>query len=746
MHSFNVNKFRHLLFIFISLVVIVCIYALLSFVYVGRTDAVPLKWQKHLEISQQELYKNLDNFSVVGVDKNVLRSDTSDKSSIIVDLGNRTSKDYKRVSLLISRLNTTNGGHKGTWLSFTDKSGKAVNKTFSLLKDGFNSSKLIQGSVPRQFTITTWNGNAGFSMELERVYLSKYPVLPNSFIAPFIMLSIFALAISWCCFYKGLHRWLLARNWALCIIIIAVQLMFVAYYRNQAVGAIGEEMGSIMAANSARVEIILSPTVDISKCKNCSDGSVWYSQQNVIEAMTAQSDEGLAHLNKLRSRWLIHSPTHYIQLHLVSMLFPNTFSFWIGVLLNVPYYICICVLLYAISRRFLSGKLALLPLIFYASSAAIYTPLWARSYTLVSFFCMLSVYLVLEILTQPKLTNKVYILLAICTFLGVDAHNSVGVWLVAISFVPVLWLFKNKRFIEIAKCATAIVVAGIMYLIFIVHPIFDARYAPPADLEPMSVSLFLKMLLQSLVLLNNNLFGGIINWYLLTVAIMGILYYNNVRLYIKPIYPNSDNCEKNTSPQTSSVLLYASIATAIVVYILAYECSEAFLRYPSMWHLVAMISPMVLLLVLFINELIGMVATRLLTRKMLASIILMLSFISFFNRVAPEKICMHPGFELPTTNYAKIAEAYRDMPAIGGVSAANVGVLVAMNLRESINIESSETAFNRALEHVKSDKSIIVFLSPRQKDVFVLDTLRRHGYTKRAPFIDGISWIFSKER
>ncbi|GHU86438.1 hypothetical protein AGMMS49941_08160 [Deferribacterales bacterium] len=159
-----------------------------------------------------------------------------------------------------------------------------------------------------------------------------------------------------------------------------------------------------------------------------------------------------------------------------------------------------------------------------------------------------------------------------------------------------------------------------------------------------------------------------------------------------------------------------------------------------------MISPMVLLLVLFINELIGMVATRLLTRKMLASIILMLSFISFFNRVAPEKICMHPGFELPTTNYAKIAEAYRDMPAIGGVSAANVGVLVAMNLRESINIESSETAFNRALEHVKSDKSIIVFLSPRQKDVFVLDTLRRHGYTKRAPFIDGISWIFSKER
>ncbi|GAB7140602.1 hypothetical protein RsTz2092_05520 [Deferribacterales bacterium RsTz2092] len=746
MHSFNVNtffnRFRHLFFVLISLAAIVCIYALLSFVFVGRTDAVPLKWQKHLEISQQELYKNLDNFSIVGVDKNVLRSDVSDNSSIIVDLGNRATKDYKRVSLLISRLNTTNSRFRAAWLSFVDKSGRQTNRTFDMLRDGFNSSKAVKGNIPEQFTITLSSEKSGFSMELERAYLSKYPVLPNSFIVPFALVSLFVSLIVWCCVYKGLHSWILARNWALFAIIVAIQLMFVAYYRDQAKGNIGEEILSYIKANRAETESALTATTDLGVYKNWGSGSIWHSSQELFNSVTAQPNERLSHLNELRARLTAHSPTHRIQLHLVSMLFPNTFSYWLGVLLNIPYYLGTCILLYVISRRFLSGRLALLPLVFYGFSAAgIYIPIFARSYTLATFFCVLLVYLLLDILDGSRLTKRFYVLLALTFFLGFDAHNYFLLWLAGMSVVPVVILFRQKRFLNIARCAVALTIGFVMYMLFVAYPFEDAHTV----LYGYGVSTHIKIFSQAFMMVMSE-FGGAVFWFLLVVAVSSFLCIKNARLYVCSSSSEFDN--HSTLTHKTALPLCVSIAIALFAYLLG---SSILASYPFAfaWYYLPIAPAVALLLVILTNELICRVVCDIpLYRQLFAGMVLIISFIGFYNRVEPIKIT---GY-YERANYAKIAEPYRDIAAIC-ISHTDNRILAIMNLREAISIKPDSIAeLDKALEHVRDDKSVVVYFGadtgwqPEWADYkqSVIEAMHQRGYKKRVPFIDGVSWIFYK--
>ncbi|GAB7140252.1 hypothetical protein RsTz2092_02000 [Deferribacterales bacterium RsTz2092] len=69
------NKINRKFFAFVlsALLSVVCVYALVSYASGGGYVGVPLRWQKYLEISQEELYKNLAHFSIVGANKNILR-------------------------------------------------------------------------------------------------------------------------------------------------------------------------------------------------------------------------------------------------------------------------------------------------------------------------------------------------------------------------------------------------------------------------------------------------------------------------------------------------------------------------------------------------------------------------------------------------------------------------------------------------------------------------------------------------
>ncbi|GAB7140334.1 hypothetical protein RsTz2092_02820 [Deferribacterales bacterium RsTz2092] len=758
MHSFNVNtffnRFRHLFFVFISLVSIFCIYALLSFVYVGRTDAVPLKWQKHLEISQKELYSNLDNFSIVGVDRNVIRSN-SDNATIRVDVGDRGAKDYVRLSLVVARLNTTNYYPKGWWLQYTDRTGKEQARTLTRLQNGFNSSKLIKGGIPAQFNVFSSDVGRGFSMELERAYLSKYPVLPNSFIAPFITLALFAVLIVWCCVYKGLHNWLLARNWALAVIIVLAQLLVFAYNREQCKTFTWEDMPMYMFANISGSDMGLDTNTPFEKLQKPEFGK-WYSGYDFERQLSAQSDEGLAHLNQLRSRDSLYSITNFILLHLTSAIFfMGRFSLWIATSLNMLYFVATAFILYLVSRRFLSGKLALLPLLFYGfSNAAISMILMARPTMLPAFFFMLLLYIALALLDKPSLSKRFYVLLAFVFFLGFDSYVYIPVWLAGISIIPLIHLFRQKRFQDIIKCAISLVAGFVMYYLFITGPFLDFLGRTSMN---MSTNRFFERLFISSYVINNDLFGGILIYWLLIVAIFACICIYQVKFCGKPV---------NTSRSTT--LKCVAIALGISLTLLTDAKFAPPVHWVHTYHFFPIMPAMVLLLVVISKELFAsVVGNAILWKRTLAVIVVIFTISWRYCYVVYDPYSFN-GIDVidvwrATPDYASISSSYKDTPAIAIEHIFQPDV--DMHLRQTMIIPADigsrmKESLNKALNDIKDDRQVIVYVPHditntelasllrkiiSEDDVqAVFDTMQQHGYTKRVPFIGGMSWIFSK--
>ncbi|GAB7140963.1 hypothetical protein RsTz2092_09200 [Deferribacterales bacterium RsTz2092] len=737
-----VNRFRHLLFVLMSLVAVVCIYMILSFIYVGRVDAVPLKWQKHLEISQKELYKNLDNFSIVGVDRNVIRSN-ADNATIRVDVGDRVSEDYVRLSLVVARLNTTNHYPKGWLLQYSDRTGKQAERSFNFLQDGFNSSKLIKGGISTQFNIFSHNVMRGFSMELERAYLSKYPVLPNSFIAPFITLVLFVVLVVWCCIYKGLHNWFLARNWALLVLIIAAQLLVMVYYKKQAKDFIGEEDQSLYSANWANSE--RTGTLSITPSDSWTLGSMkqdydepttptWLSPYDMERIMTAQPDEGLSHFNKLRQRDRHHSPTYHMQLHLVSMLFMDRFSLWFGTMLNIPYYIATCLVLYVISKRFLSGRTALLPLIFYGfSSAAVHTVISGRSFTMATFFFTLLLYMALDMLDKSKLSGKFYILLAIVFFLGFDAYYYFAPWLTGIAVIPLISLARQKRFKDITKCAIALIFSFIAHQ-YVFYGVAGTNWRASRDIGETA-----RVLIKMIADINSGLFGGTLYWWILTIAALASI----------SIYHNGF-CRSNNKKDVALKCITITLGLSVVLLVDAKYMPEIFL---ALRHYYPCMPAVVLLLVLVSKELVSFAISRIKIRQaILTTIVLILTLICWKS----SNIYMDGESELiHTFDYAAFAEPYRNVPVIA-VYCVNRPILFR-HLREAIAIPpGDEQALIKALNDIRDDKQVIFYIPAYEwllssgiatiSDIQTMsDVIQRHGYTKRVPFIGGDSWIFYKE-
>ncbi|GAB7141338.1 hypothetical protein RsTz2092_13130 [Deferribacterales bacterium RsTz2092] len=741
MHSFNVNaffnRFRHLFFVLISLVAIVCIYALLSFVYVGRTDAVPLKWQKHLEISQKELYSNLDNFSIVGVDRNVLRSN-SDNATIRVDVGDRVSEDYVRLSLVVARLNTTNHYPKGWLLQYTDRTGKQAERSFDFLQDGFNSSKLIKGGISAQFNVFSHNVMRGFSMELERAYLSKYPVLPNSFIAPFITFALFAVLIVWGCIYRGLHSWVWARNWALAVIIVIAQLLIVAHYRGQSNHFIGEEEEGYNYANmSEQDEQNIGYDFKSERyplVKNAH--GIWLYSQDVYSAFTAQPSEGLAHLNALRGKRAIHSPTHYIQLHLVSMLFPNTFNLWIGVLLNIPYYIGICLILYFMSKRFLRGRLALLPLIFYGfSNAAIHTVVFARSYTLATFFFTLLLYMAFTLLDKPNLSKRFYALLALISFLGYDSFLFFAVWLATIALIPSILLFKQRRFSDIIKCAIALLSGLVMYVSFIPNVLSILS----ENEHNMAVNVVMERILLVFQVFNNDFLGGALLWWLIIIIMLGSICIYRIKL-----------CAQRATVNRDIMLKYLMMVTSVLIYMFV-EAKYGQLKIIQSWHLLPVMPATVLLLTIVLMELVSKItANARVWQTFLTAIILILTLYGHYGDVKYKGLFPRVGSSI---NYATITESYRDTPVIDINDFFDVQLL--KNLRQTIVIHHNDKqALQNALTDIDSDEQLILCCDNYYTTKYsmtsaevqaVFDVVHQRGYKQQMPFLGGNAcWLFMR--
>lgn len=121
----------------------------------------------------------------------------------------------------------------------------------------------------------------------------------------------------------------------------------------------------------------------------------WHTSSFWNDSLTVQPSERFAYDAVIRNQTMdVHPPLYYILFHTISSLFPDVFSMWFGLGLNIVFFALSLLVLYFITKGFIGDTLwALLPSLLYGFSiGAVNTILFIRMYAMHTFFCLIFVY------------------------------------------------------------------------------------------------------------------------------------------------------------------------------------------------------------------------------------------------------------------------------------------------------------------------------------------------------------------
>ncbi len=117
----------------------------------------------------------------------------------------------------------------------------------------------------------------------------------------------------------------------------------------------------------------------------------WFSGGEFSEYVSVQDGEKFAYDKVFYNNSLdAHPPLYYCVIHTVSSLFPNQFSKWIGLFVNLLFMVGVDLMIYGISRKMITSEwLQFLPVLVYGiSPIAMEIASFIRMYAQLSFFAM----------------------------------------------------------------------------------------------------------------------------------------------------------------------------------------------------------------------------------------------------------------------------------------------------------------------------------------------------------------------
>lgn len=141
-------------------------------------------------------------------------------------------------------------------------------------------------------------------------------------------------------------------------------------------------------------------------------------------------------------------PLYSILLHFICSFWPDTFSLWFGLLLNiVAFAICQAAIFYIVYRLSGSGYISILVNILYGFSvAAINTVVFIRMYALLTMFTLLYIAILTSLYKKAFIgTLKEYIMLTLVVMLGAFTHYSFLVFAFFMTLLQMLFLFVINR-------------------------------------------------------------------------------------------------------------------------------------------------------------------------------------------------------------------------------------------------------------------------------------------------------------
>lgn len=215
---------------------------------------------------------------------------------------------------------------------------------------------------------------------------------------------------------------------------------------------------------------VISNSYDTDRISNGENiHGTWTAGEAYNDFVTVQPGEGFAYRTVYRNTSTdCHPPLYYWLLHTLCSLFPNQFSKWFGLSLNIALYVLTALVIYRLSDElFAADRLKFLPLVMYGLSPfAVDTVLFIRMYMLQTLLAVLFTLLNVRML-KYGITWKRLLAVWASTFLGAMTQYYSVVFCFWGVLIHVLLLLKNRDFKHILLYGFgSLVSVGLMLAVF----------------------------------------------------------------------------------------------------------------------------------------------------------------------------------------------------------------------------------------------------------------------------------------
>ena len=170
-------------------------------------------------------------------------------------------------------------------------------------------------------------------------------------------------------------------------------------------------------------------------------------------------------------------PLYYCLVHFISSLFPNTFSKWYGLSLNIVIYICCLIALFKlINIIFENTRISLTIIIFYSLSfIGLSTMLMIRMYVLLTLLTVLLAYYSIRLIEKKNM--KCCLIVLLLNYLGMMTHYYYGIYAFLIFIFCLYNLITDKEY-KFTLTYFIIYVLGALMFVMTFPAFFDQLLAP----------------------------------------------------------------------------------------------------------------------------------------------------------------------------------------------------------------------------------------------------------------------------
>ena len=173
----------------------------------------------------------------------------------------------------------------------------------------------------------------------------------------------------------------------------------------------------------------------------------WVSGDQYESFITVQDGEKFAYDKVYYNNSLdCHPPLYYWVIHTVCSFFPDQFSKWFGLVVNILFLIGVDILIYQISRRMITSKLMqLLPVVVYGfSPIAVETVTFIRMYMMLTFISLMVCYLTISLMKEGITKTKIGLIWLFIFLGGITQYYSLVLSFWGVLFFEIYLLTQKK--------------------------------------------------------------------------------------------------------------------------------------------------------------------------------------------------------------------------------------------------------------------------------------------------------------